>query len=94
MKLSGNKKIVLLGIILLIIAGIVVVALKGVKVSLNMQQHEELNVYIGKPTKLNDIKAICQEVFENKRFVVKKYSKKINHFCLILLTYLRIKNSY
>lgn len=71
MKLSGNKKIILLGIILLIIAGIVVVALKGVKVSLTMQQHEEINIYIGKATELKDIKQICKEVFENKRFVVK-----------------------
>ena len=42
MKLSGSKKIILLGIILLIIAGIVVVALKGVKVSLVLQQHDML----------------------------------------------------
>ena len=48
MKLSGSKKILLLGIILLIIAGIVVVALKGVKVSLTLQQHETVKVYIGK----------------------------------------------
>ena len=71
MKLSGSKKIILLGIILLIIAGIVVVALKGVKVSLILQQHEELNVYIGKPTDIKDMKKICKEVFKDKRFVVR-----------------------
>ena len=71
MKLSGNKKIILLGIILLIIAGIVVVALKGVKVSLIMQQHEEINIYIGKATNPKEVKAICKEVFGSKRFVVK-----------------------
>ena len=65
MKLSGSKKILLLGIILLIIAGIVVVALKGVKVSLILQQHEEINVYIGKPTDINDVKSICKEVFKS-----------------------------
>lgn len=70
MKLSGSKKIILLGIILLIIAGIVVVALKGVKVSLLLQQHEEINVYIGKPTELKDVKNICKEVFGEKQFVV------------------------
>ena len=70
MKLSGSKKIILLGIILLIIAGIVVVALKGVKVSLVLQQHEEINIYVGKPTELKDIKLICKEVFGDKRFTV------------------------
>ena len=71
MKISGRKKIILLGIILLIIAGIVVVALKGVKVSLILQQHEELNVYIGKPTNIKDMKDICKDVFNDKRFVVR-----------------------
>lgn len=70
MKLSGSKKIILLGIILLIIAGIVVVALKGVKVSLLLQQHEEINIYVGKPTELKDIKNICKDVFGEKQFVV------------------------
>lgn len=71
MKLSGSKKIILLGIILLIVAGIVVVALKGVKVSLILQQHEEINIYIGKPTDIKDMKNICKEVFKDKRFVVR-----------------------
>ena len=71
MKLSGNKKIILLGIILLIIAGIIVVALKGVKVSLILQQHEEINIYIGKPTDIKDVKNICKEVFEDKSFIVR-----------------------
>lgn len=70
MKLSGSKKIMLLGIILLIIAGIVVVSLKGVKVSLNLQQHEEVTVYIGKPVELKEVKNICKEVFGNKYFIV------------------------
>ena len=70
MKLSGSKKKILLGIILLIIAGIVVVSLKGVKVSLNLQQHEEVTVYIGKPVELKEVKNICKEVFGNKYFIV------------------------
>lgn len=70
MKLSGSKKIILLGIILLIIAGIVVVALKGVKVSLVLQQHEEINIYVGKPTELKEMKSVCKEVFGDKQFVL------------------------
>lgn len=72
MKLNGSKKILLLGIILLIIAGIVVVALKGVKVSLILQQHEEIDIYIGKPTEFKDIRNICKEVLGNKRVIIKE----------------------
>ena len=72
MKLNGSKKILLLGIILLIIAGIVVVALKGVKVSLILQQHEEIDIYIGIPTEFKDIRNICKEVLGNKRVIIKE----------------------
>ena len=71
MKLSGNKKILLLGIVLLIIAGIVVVALKGVKVSLMLQQHESVSVYLGKKVEVDDVKNICKDVFGNKTVVVR-----------------------
>lgn len=72
MKLSGSKKILLLGIILLIIAGIVVVALKGVKVSLTLQQHETVKVYIGKKVEIEEFKNICKEVFGNKTVNVRE----------------------
>lgn len=71
MKLSGIKKILLLGLILLIIAGIVVVALKGFNVSLTCKQHESLSLYIGKQINIKDIKNICNEVFGSKKFVLK-----------------------
>lgn len=71
MKLSGSKKIVLLGLILLIIAGIVVVALKGFNVDLMLEQHEEMNIVIGKEINIKDIKSICKEVFKNKQIVVR-----------------------
>ena len=61
MKLSGLKKIILLGIILLIIAGIVIVALKGINVSLILQQHESINLLIGKPVEIKDVQNICNE---------------------------------
>lgn len=71
MKLSGTKKILLLGLILLIIAGIVVVALKGFNVSLICRQHESLSLYIEKQINLNEVKNICKEVFGNKSFVLR-----------------------
>lgn len=72
MKLNGYKKLLLLGIILLIIAGIVVVALKGVNVSLYLHQHESVVVKIGKETNLNDVNEICKSVFQNKKYLVKE----------------------
>lgn len=72
MKLGGNKKIILLGIILLIVAGVIVVALKGFNVSLFFQQHESINLSIGKEIQLNDVNTICKEVFKDKKFVLRK----------------------
>lgn len=72
MKLSGMKKILLLGLILLVIAGAVVVALKGFNVSLIMQQHESISLYIGKQIEIKDIKNICNEVFGNKKVILRE----------------------
>lgn len=72
MKLDGNKKIILLGLILLIIAGIIVVAFKGFNVSLIYQKHETVDFLIGKEINLKDIKSICREVFKDKSVVIKE----------------------
>lgn len=67
-----NKKIVGLAIILLILAGILVVALKGFKVDLMLERHESINYVLGIDFELKDIKQICKEVFGNKHFVARK----------------------
>ena len=72
MNLSSNKKIAILGIILLILAGIIVVALKGMNVDLMYTQHKSVNIPIGKEYKIEDVENICKEVFGNKEFVVRK----------------------
>ncbi len=71
MNFSGSKKIVLLGLILLIIAGIVVVALKGFNVDLMLEQHEAINIVIGKEINIKDVKEICKEVFKNKQTIIR-----------------------
>lgn len=71
MKLSGFNKLVLLGLVLLIIAGMFVVTLKGFNVSLELHQHESILLKIGKEIKLNDVNEICDNVFGNKRHMVK-----------------------
>lgn len=72
MKLSGMKKIVLLGLILIIVAGAVVVALKGFNVSLIYEQHETIKLVIGKKIEISDIENICKEVFNDKKVIIRK----------------------
>lgn len=75
MELKGMKKIVLLGIILLIVAGAVVVALKGFKVSLILQKHESLKLIIGKEVMLDDMNKICEDVFGDKTFIIRRVDR-------------------
>ena len=70
-KLSGSKKIILLGIILLIIAGIVVVALKGVKVSMMLQQHESMSVHLGVKSSEKELKELFKDIFKDKYYVLR-----------------------
>lgn len=70
--MNTNKKIILLGLILLIIAGVVVIALKGLNVSLMFRNHESINIYIDKEVDFNEFKDLCKEVFGNKKYVLKK----------------------
>ena len=72
MKLNENKKIVILGLILLIVAGMIVVALKGFNVSLMLSKHESINFTIGKEFNIKDVESICKEVFNDKKFVIRK----------------------
>lgn len=72
MNISSNKKIAILGIILLVLAGSIVVALKGMNVDLMFMQHKSVNIPIGKEYNIKDVESICKEVFSNKDFVVRK----------------------
>jgi preprotein translocase subunit SecF len=66
------KKVLYLGLALLIIAGIIVVLLKGFRVDLMLEQHEEITYSMETEYDLKDIRNICNEVFKNKKVVVKE----------------------
>lgn len=66
-----NKKVVILGLCLLIIAGIVVVLFKGFNVNFLLEQHEVIEFVVGKDFEMKDVKDICNEVFKDKKFVLK-----------------------
>ena len=72
MNLSSNKKIAILGIVLLVLAGMIVVALKGMNVDLMLAQHKSINIAIGKEYDIHEVERICKEVLGNKAFVVRK----------------------
>lgn len=66
-----NKKIGLLALILLVIAGLVVVILRGFNVSLMARQHESLDIVLGKTFDVRDVRDICDKVFPDKKYVVR-----------------------
>ena len=66
------KKISILGLCLLILAGIVVVLFRGFKVDFLLEQHEVVEFTIGKDFEISDVKNICKEVFGNKKVVLRK----------------------
>ncbi len=68
---KNSGKIVILGIILLIVAGIIVVALKGFHVSLMFGKHETINIKLDVDADVNQVREICKETFGKKDFVVK-----------------------
>lgn len=66
-----NKKVVILGLCLLIIAGIIVVLFKGFNVNFLLEQHEVIEFVIGKDFEMKDVRSICDEVFKDKKIVLK-----------------------
>lgn len=69
---KNNKRIVILGLILLIVAGWIVVSLKGFNVSLMFGSHETVELKVDKPIDMSHVKEICDEIFQNKAYVVKE----------------------
>lgn len=66
-----NKKVVILGLCLLIIAGIIVVLFKGFNVNFLLEQHEVIEFVIGKDFEMKDVENICNDVFKDKKVVVR-----------------------
>ena len=66
-----NKKVLILGLSLLILAGIVVVLFRGFNVNFMLEQHEVIEFVIGKDFEMEEVSDICHEVFGNKKVVLK-----------------------
>lgn len=68
---TKNKAIIIISI-LIIIAGIIVVALKGFNFDLKYELTDQVEMYIGKEFNNEDIKQIAKEVLQTDRFTVQK----------------------
>lgn len=66
-----NRKVLILGLSLLIIAGIVVVLFRGFNVNFLLEQHEVIEFVIGKDFEMKDVETICDEVFKDKKVVLR-----------------------
>lgn len=72
MKMDNNKKkIGLLAVVLIILAGIVIVCLKGFNVSLMYRSHETINFIAGKEMIVSDVEDLVKEVLQDKKFDVR-----------------------
>lgn len=66
-----NKKITILALVLLIVAGIIVVGLKGFNVDFMIKQHDSIEYTINDEFEISDIENISKEVFGKKKFKIK-----------------------
>ena len=66
------KKVVSILLICLLIAGIIVIAVKGFNVGLKYSENTQIAINIGKTFEINDIKKITSEVFKGQRVIIQK----------------------
>lgn len=68
---SKNNKIIIFALTLFIIAGIIIVALKGFNVSLSLRAHDTLKFIFDQKFEQSDVDGICKEVFGDKEYNIK-----------------------
>lgn len=66
------KKVVSILLICLLIAGIIVIAVKGFNVGLKYSENTQIAINIGKTFEINDIKQITSELFKGQRVIIQK----------------------
>lgn len=71
-KLTKKTNVICLVLVVVIIAGIVVIATAGFNVELSMQKNNRVELYLEKDFEISDIKNIANEVFQNKPTVIQK----------------------
>lgn len=69
--METKKKILIVVMAIIIIAGCIVVGVKGFNVSLYLRDHDTLEYIFDQKFEKKDVKSICKEVFGNKKFEVR-----------------------
>jgi preprotein translocase subunit SecF len=70
--MKSNKKIMLFIIAVLIIAGAIMVGVKGFNVSLELRSHDILKYVFDQKFEKSDVDNICKEVFNDEEYEIKK----------------------
>ena len=68
---KNSKNLIILGMVLLVLAGCIVVALKGFNVSLLFGKHEAVELKLGVEYNSEEINSICKEVFGDEKYIIK-----------------------
>ena len=66
-----KNKVILLVLALILLIGIIIVCVKGFRVSLNLRAHDTLKFVFDQKFKMSDITKICDEVFKDKEYEVR-----------------------
>lgn len=66
-----NKKILIYSLVVFILAGMIVILLKGFNVDLMIRNHDSIEYIIGKEFKLKDVKKIAEEQLNGKKVKIR-----------------------
>ena len=66
-----NKKILMYALIVFILAGMIVILLKGFNVDLMIRNHDSIEYVIGRDFELKDIKQITKEQMNGKKVKIR-----------------------
>lgn len=66
-----KNKIILFVLALILLVGIIMICVKGFKVSLDLRAHDTLRFIFDQKFEMSDITKICDEVFKDKEYEVK-----------------------
>ena len=71
-QLIKNKNFVISLIVLIVLAGIVMIAVEGFNFDLKYQDTQRVELYLQTQFEISDIKQITNEIFGNQRVMIQK----------------------
>lgn len=71
-EIKRSKLITIIAIVLIIIVGVIITCTIGFNVKMQLREHKQIQLYLGKEFKETDIKQITNEVLKEQEVVVQK----------------------